>query len=347
MEQGLVKKNERTPEIVAAEIRTFTASMLNSVIEIGRRLCEAKEMLPHGQFVKWIEENTGYGKSTAYNFMKLYMEYGDQQGNLFGAVSNFQTFGNLTYSKALALLAVPAEEREEFVKENNVEDMSARELQDAIRERDAARLEAQAARADAEAAEESRQIMQRELDLQRNQKAMAEERAEEAEHKLLGANDAIDKAEAEAAALRKEVKELKSRPIDVAIQPQRDEAAIEEARQEVRAEMQSALDEANAALDEANAAAQKAAESEGKLRKELDAMRKAAERNAKNVAPENAQAVSDFTSYYNQTQELVNKMNGILLKLVQKDPEMAGKLGNALIALSDAIKEEIKKEAAV
>ncbi|MBR0282112.1 MAG: hypothetical protein IJQ81_11060 [Oscillibacter sp.] len=101
------------------------------------------------------------------------------------------------------------------------------------------------------------------------------------------------------------------------------------------------------ALDEANAAAQKAAESEGKLRKELDAMRKAAERNAKNVAPENAQAVSDFTSYYNQTQELVNKMNGILLKLVQKDPEMAGKLGNALIALSDAIKKEIKKEAAV
>ena len=340
MEQGLVKKNERTPEIVAAEIRTFTASMLNNVIEIGRRMCEVKEMLPQGEFDAWVKENTGYGRSTAYNFMKLYAEYGDQQGSLFGASLTVQTFGRLTYTKALALLEIPSEERESFVQSNNVEDMSTRELQDAIRERDTARLEAQAARADAEAAEEARLTMEKQVALQQRQKEAAEERAEEAEHKLLGANDVIEKAEAEAAALREEVKELKNRPIDVAVQPQRDEAAIEEARQEVRAEMQSAL-------DEANAAAQKAAESEGKLRKELDAMRKAAERNAKNVAPENAQAVSDFTSYYNQTQELVNKMNGILLKLFQKDPEMAGKLGNELIALSDAIKKEIKKEAAV
>ena len=342
MEQGLIKQETRTPEIVAAEIRTFTASMLNSIIEIGRRLCEAQEMLPHGQFGKWIEDNTGYGKSTAYNFMKLYMEYGDQQGNLFGAVSNFQTFGNLTYSKALALLAVPAEERETFVKENNVADMSTRELQDAIRERDAARLEAQSARADAEAAEEARQTMEKQVDFQRRQKEAAEERAKEAEHKLLGANDVIEKAEAEAAALRKEVKELKERPVDVAVQ--RDEAAIEAARREVRAEMQSELDKVNAALDDANRTAKEAAESENKLRQELAEARKAKESGAGN-----SQVVSEFKAYYDQTQELVNKMNGLLLKLFQKDPETAGKLGNALIALSDAIKKEaaIQKEAAV
>ncbi|MBR0282111.1 MAG: DUF3102 domain-containing protein, partial [Oscillibacter sp.] len=126
-------------------------------------------------------------------------------------------FGHLTYTKALALLAVPADERETFVKENDVESMSTRELQDAIRERDTARLEAQAARADAEAAEEARLTMEKQVALQQRQKEAAEERAEEAEHKLLGANDVIEKAEAEAAALREEVKELKNRPIDVAV----------------------------------------------------------------------------------------------------------------------------------
>ena len=342
MEQGLVKKSERTPEIVAAEIRTFTASMLNNVIEIGRRLCEVKEMLPQGEFDAWVKENTGYGRSTAYNFMKLYTEYGDQLGSLFGASLTVQTFGRLTYTKALALLEIPSEERESFVQSNDVEDMSTRELQDAIRERDAARLEAQAARADAEAAEESRRTMEKQAALQQRQKEAAEERAKDAEHKLLGASDVIEKAEAEAAALRKEVRELKGRPVDVAVQ--RDEAAIEEARREVRAEMQSALDKANAALDEANTAAKKAAESESKLRQELDAALK-----AKKFAGGSGQDISEFNAYFNQTQELVNKMNGLLLKLFQKDPETAGKLGNALIALSDAIKREaaIQKEAAV
>lgn len=342
MGQELMKRNSRTPEIVAAEIRTFTASMLNSVIEIGRRMCEAREMIPAREFDAWVKENTGYGRSTAYNFMKLYAEYGDQQGNLFGTEVAVQTFGRLTYTKALALLEIPSEERETFLQNNNVEDMSTRELQNAIRERDAARLEAQSARADAEAAEEARLTMEKQVELQRRQSEAAEERARDAEHKLLGASDVIEKAEAEAAALRKEVKELKSRPVDVAVQ--RDEAAIEAARREVRAEMQSELDKANAALDEANVAAKKAAESESKLRQELDAALK-----AKKFAGGSGQDISEFNAYFNQTQELVNKMNGLLLKLFQKDPETAGKLGNALIALSDAIKKEaaIQKEAAV
>ena len=313
MEQGIIKQEARTPEIVAAEIRTFTASMLNSIIEIGRRLCEAQEMLPHGQFGKWIEDNTGYGKSTAYNFMKLYMEYGDQQGSLFGAVSNFQTFGNLTYSKALALLAVPAEERETFVKENDVESMSTRELQDAIRERDAAQQEIGRLSAQLDKAQEA------------EEKARAE--ASHAEESRLKMAEDMRYANKQLKLANAELKELRNRPVDVAVQ--RDEAAIEEARQEVRVEMAKELDAANARTET--------------LRQRLDETTKAlaeAERKAKESAIGNTQAISDFKSYYDQTQELVNKMNGILLKLVQKDPETAGKLGKALIALSDAIKKE-------
>lgn len=136
----------RTLEVIGAEIRTFTASMVNNIIEIGRRMCEAKEMLPYGQFGDWIKANTGYSRSTANNFMRIYQEYGSRQGCLFGAeMENDQAFGQLTYTKALALLEVPAEERERFVEDHDIENMSTRELQQAIAERDAAIRRAEAA----------------------------------------------------------------------------------------------------------------------------------------------------------------------------------------------------------
>ena len=88
-------KPERTLDTIAAEIRVFTAGMLNNVIEIGRRMVEAKELVPYGQFGTWIKENTGYSVSTANNFMNLYMEYGSMQGSLFGAEAESQTFGKV------------------------------------------------------------------------------------------------------------------------------------------------------------------------------------------------------------------------------------------------------------
>ena len=58
----------RSPEIIAAEINTIksqTASVLasaykqaqNSIFEIGRRLCEVKEMVGHGNWGAWLSEN--------------------------------------------------------------------------------------------------------------------------------------------------------------------------------------------------------------------------------------------------------------------------------------------------
>lgn len=95
----------RTPEIVAAEInsikfQTRNVLLFNS-IEIGKRLTEAKEMMEHGQFGKWLAEAVDYSQSTANNLMKIYEQYGADQGALFGDNSKSQTFGNLSYSQAL------------------------------------------------------------------------------------------------------------------------------------------------------------------------------------------------------------------------------------------------------
>ena len=190
---------ERTPEIVAAEIRQIADQtrkmVLNSSIEIGKRLCEAKEMVPHGEWAAWLEKNVDFSQSSANNFMKIYTEYGDIQGELWGASAKSQTFGNLSYSQAVALLAVPAEEREEFVKENHVEDMSTRELQEAIKARD----EALAA---VEKAEKKEKKLQKDLDFANKKLKMEQEDHEKMQK---AAEDAANETQAKIEELREKL----------------------------------------------------------------------------------------------------------------------------------------------
>lgn len=307
--------------MVAAEIRTFTASMLNNIIEIGRRMCEAKDMLPYGKFGDWIRENTGYSSSTANNFMRLYQEYGAAQGSLFGAtLEDSQTFGKLSYTQALALLALPAPEREEFVETHDVEAMSTRELQDAIRARD----EAIAGKG---AAEEKAQKLKADLAFAQNALEMARKEAASAQSEVSG-------AEAEAEALRQKVKELENRPRDVAMAVA-DKETIEKARAEAVAEMQGKLDKAK----------EKAAKAEEKRKAAEDAL---AEANEKLEAARRAEAqavisndrdLAGFELLFRQTQEKVNVLHGMLLKVRGRgDTALTEKLQKALLALSDAVR---------
>jgi chromosome segregation ATPase len=100
---------------------------------------EAKSLIGHGEWADWLKENVNYSQSTANNYMGIFEEYGAEQMTLLeeGNAKN-AIFEKLTYSKAVALLAMPAEEREEFIESNDIENMSTRELQDAIKARDEA-----------------------------------------------------------------------------------------------------------------------------------------------------------------------------------------------------------------
>lgn len=132
----------RTPQIVAAEInsikqQTMTMVLCNS-IEIGHRLLEAKSLVGHGEWGTWLKTSVDYSQRTASNLMRIFEEYGANQIALFGDNSKSQTLANLSYSQAVALLGVAEEDREEFVKENDLENLSVRQLQEAIKERDKA-----------------------------------------------------------------------------------------------------------------------------------------------------------------------------------------------------------------
>ena len=137
----------KTPDILAAEIRTIKSQtgrmVLNASIEVGRRLTEAKAKLPHGSWGEYLKNEVDYSPSQAQNLMRVFREYGSDQQSLFGGEAKSQTFGRLTFSQALSLLVIPDEgEREKFVLENDVEHMSVRELNEALKARDAAEEEA-------------------------------------------------------------------------------------------------------------------------------------------------------------------------------------------------------------
>lgn len=128
----------RTPEIIAIEINSIKEQTRNIVlhnsIEIGRKLVEAKSLLPYGEWGKWLEKSVSYSQRTANDLMRIFNEYGSSQITFLGDNLNSQTYANLSYSNALALLGLPSDTREKFVEENNVEDMSAREVKRAIDE---------------------------------------------------------------------------------------------------------------------------------------------------------------------------------------------------------------------
>lgn len=226
--------NPRTIGMVTQEINQLTAQaqrlILGHAIEIGRRLTEAKQMLSHGEWGKWLKEEIHYSKSSANNMMRIFDAYGSTQMGLFGPEANSQTFGDLEYSKALALLAVPAEEREQFAQEVDAEHISVRQLKAAIQERDAAQKQAAEAAAEWE---------------------LAKEALREKEKAIQFANQRLEASASEADSLRKENEQLRQRPVDVAVEqidavPEQLKAAEEKGRVAAEEALRTELEKAQA-----------------------------------------------------------------------------------------------------
>ena len=187
----------KSPEILAAEIREIKSQLgiqaLNAAINTGRKLTAAKLQLPHGKWGEYLKNEVDYSPSQAQNLMRIYREYGNDQLSLFGGEVKSQTFGALTPSKALKLLAIPdEEERERFVVENDVEHMSVRELNEALKARDEAQEAAVAAQEEAEKLRKEKGRLQEQLG----------DQARGYEAKLTSAGIEVDQAKADARAAR-------------------------------------------------------------------------------------------------------------------------------------------------
>lgn len=291
----------RDIETITVEILEAKRAGGEAILTIGRCLIEAKEQLTHGEWLPWLNERVEFSERTARNFMRLAREW-----------SNRQALADLGAAKALTLLALPPEEREQFVEEHNVVDMTSRQLQQAIKERDEARAAAEKAEADRRSAEEARAKMTDDMKV-----ANASLEAARAEREQ--ADDHVRQLEAQ-------LEELKSRPVDVAVETVVDQEAIDKATAEVRAEMKEKLKIARSQRREAEEALAAAQE-------QLDRLRREEKRSELSSDKDLAQ----FELLFGQAQETVNKMHGILMKVRSRDEDAAGRLGKALKALAEAV----------
>ena len=281
---------KRTPEVIGAEIRSLTTQARSITlwygIEIGRRLTEAKEMVNHGEWLPFLEQQTDFSQPTANRFMRLYKEYGADQNSLFGAESKYSSLNNLSISNALRLLAIPEEERESFAAENDLENKSAREVEALIREKTA--LEQQL-----KEAKEGQALALAE--------AMAERDSSQAE---------LHTTAEQLKTARERIRELEERPTEVAVE--RDEEAIQtaaaSARLEAKLEAEKAADAAIAALNREHAE---------QLRKEMDKAKEAmAERDKLKEQLAAASAVEEKT-------KLEEEIKALQARISMAAPEVA------------------------
>ena len=302
----------RDINVIKTEINTLYQTALRSelsyAIQLGRKLTEAKQLVDHGEWGNWIKDNLPFSQDKATMMMKIYDAYGANQESLFGDV-NSETFRNLGISQAFALLSVPENEREDFVKEHDVESMSVRELKKAIEERDAA-VSAQ------KKLEEDNKMLRdsnRDLNMKAQQVTNLQTEAAKAVDKAKKAESAREDAEKKLQDARAALADAKANPV-----------ISEEKRREIREEAHAEAQAEIAAAEAGKAAAEQKAED---LRKQLAT-----------ASPD----MTTFKIYFTQLQEDQNRLHGLLLKIRNTDQETAEKLSKAIMAAVDAFRKKVE-----
>lgn len=304
---------------------------LSYAVEIGRRLCEAKDMLPHGEWGTWVKEKAGFSQSTANNMMRLFEEYGADQFTIFGAAVNSQALANLSYTKAISLLSLPADEREEFAKSVDAESLSTRELEKAVREKVAAEKAAaecagqlEEARAEAErqagvierlevrAAKDEADRKAAQAEKERLEKAVAD-----AEKRLAAAKGAGEEALRNAEAVG-EAKGKSQAEADAAAELEKLKAQVGKAEADMKTAEQHKkfLEDKLALAEEAKAQAEEAAR---KMRQNADPN------------------VTKFKMLFEDVKNRAQQMKICINAVAGTDPEMAEKMEGAMKSMAKVL----------
>lgn len=285
----------RSIEIVTAEIHTIRDNVarvfMDGVVQIGRRLEEAKQLVPHGEWTDYLDTQLGYKPSTAQNYMRIAREFGDGQVGMSGKTAS-DFFGNLGYSQLLPLLGLPEEEREQLAEEHDLAGMSSREIAALVKERDEAKAAAAAAQEQADKqgqeARSARDALATAKDKLKAEKQKAQEQA------------AAAQANAQAAA------ELQRKLDELAEKANQPRELTDEEREALRAEI--AAEQAEAV----QAAEARAAEAQARLEK------------VKNPAAQKVNFLfGELCEYWSRLQEALGK-------LMQSDEEAAEKMRGAI-----------------
>lgn len=340
----------RPIEVITQEIQFYKGQACMSMVEIGKRLLEAKQCLPHGAWGAWLKEEVEFSERTAQNFMRIAKEYTNPQ--LITDIGN-------SASKAIMLLSMPAEEREEFVgeaheingEEKTVAEMTNKELQEVLKELEAERKE--------------KEKLKKQLDLfedeaQRKQDEAVDAAYSQGEEQIKRLSELKEQAEAAAREAEKKVAELQGEVLELQMQKEQttllDATELEKIRMEAEAEankkaeaaLQKKLDkakkeaekakkeakEAQAAIEAHEEAQKEAEETALALKKRLKLVQEEAD---KKVRLAGNQEMAVFKVHFENVQMEFNEMMTCIDNLQEKEPEEAGKMRTAMKSLCQNI----------
>ena len=309
----------RPLEVIEQEINFFKQTAGAAILEIGKRLNEAKAQLDHGEWTAWLSEKVEFSEASAQRFMRLAREY-----------SNPSPVTDLGPSKALLLLALPENEREDFAaqkhmvngEEKTVSEMSKRELEKVIKERDEAERIAQ-----------------------EHQKT-----AEQLRKELLEAKETAEAARSELREAREELEEIQNHPIEVTASEVSDEELAEIKKQEAekfqkeREKLQAKIEKLTKAQETAEEKAKKAADEIEAIKNDKDKAAENAENEIKMLSAKIAElnkkltvsASSDMTAFKAHF-EIARQSVSTMLSLAAKDTEESAQLKTALKSFCETV----------
>ena len=123
---------------LTVEIKQYFNVARYSVIEVGKRLILAKELVPHGKWASWLKDNFNLKRQMAQNFMNIAERFGKNDSDAY-----YQSIGNIDISafkptQLIALLALPKGKEKMFIETKAAEgtpvaDMSVKKLRSDIK----------------------------------------------------------------------------------------------------------------------------------------------------------------------------------------------------------------------
>lgn len=341
----------RPIEVITQEIRFYKLQAGTSIIEIGKRLLEAKQCLPHGKWGEWLQSEAEFSERTAQNFMRIAREYQNPQ--------MLADMGN-SASKALLLLSLPPEEREGFVSEahevggesKTAAEMTTKEMEELLKQLEEERAERRKLQGQLDLFEgEAQKRLDDKLDealaAHEDEMDAAYARRDEAEQARKAAEERAERLETELAELRQRA-EQPPKPDESELEKIRAEAekaaadAMQKKLDKAKKDLEKAKTEAKEAQDavEAHEAAQKEAEEAAqKTREEMKRLEADTEKKLKAAG---SSGIARFKVCFEGVQYEVNRMLGFIADVEESESaEEAAKLRSALAALCRNILEGI------
>ena len=114
------------------EIKFYLNQTAQNIIEVGKRLIQAKELVERGEWQNWLEANFSLTTRSARRFMAVAERFGKTE-------IDFRFTEDLSPTQMIAMLALPAGDEEKFIAEKAaegtpVENMTIKNLREEIRQ---------------------------------------------------------------------------------------------------------------------------------------------------------------------------------------------------------------------